>query len=140
MARLLKRAVAAALEQHLSEPRDVCVLVTTDERIRDLNRTHRGIDEATDVLSFPSGLPAPDPLGDIAISFPYALRQARARGVELPQEVGFLAIHGALHLVGFDDETSRDRAQMIEEMNRAAVAAGLKPDFAWASILHEAVI
>ena len=67
---------------------------------------------------------------------PYAERQAKKRRVSLSQELGFLAIHGALHLVGFDDETETDRAEMVRQMNLVAIDTGLKPDHEWASILH----
>lgn len=117
--------------------REVCVLLSDDEEVRRLNREFRQIDEATDVLTFPADSSLPGaPLGDIAISVPYAERQAKARGVALAQEIGFLAIHGALHLAGFDDESEPDRIKMVEEMNRAAVVAGLHPDENWCSLLH----
>ncbi|AIE83561.1 Metal-dependent hydrolase YbeY, involved in rRNA and/or ribosome maturation and assembly [Fimbriimonas ginsengisoli Gsoil 348] len=131
---LLQHAVGVTLQQHGLDHGEVCLLLTTDDRIQELNRSFRGVDEPTDVLTFPSG--EPDPLGDVAISIPYAERQARARGVSLEQELGYLAIHGALHLAGFDDEDEQDRANMVREMNRAAVAAGLAPDEEWSSILH----
>jgi rRNA maturation RNase YbeY len=99
------------------------------------------VDEATDVLTFPagdfpSGNLADAPLGDIVISVDFAQRQAVARGVALGQELAFLAIHGALHLAGYNDETDRAREEMVAEMNRVARAAGLEPDAAWHSILH----
>lgn len=123
-----------ALEQHGHQGAEVCILLTSDDQVQELNRDFRGIDEPTDVLTFPSG--EPDPLGDVAIAVAYAERQAKVRGVTLDQELGYLAIHGALHLAGFDDETEEDRARMVAEMNRAAVAAGLPPDEEWASLLH----
>src|SRR5256885_1949803 len=117
---ILKRAVGVALDQHGIEHGELCVLLTSDERIQDLNRTYRGIDEPTDVLTFPSDDSEQSRiLGDIAISVPYATRQAGARGVSLDQELAFLAIHGALHIAGFDDETEPERAHMVSEMNRA---------------------
>jgi probable rRNA maturation factor len=124
------------LEQHNARNGEVSVLLCEDEEMRDLNHQFRKLDESTDVLTFPAENPLL--LGDIAISVPYAARQATARGVALNQEIGYLAIHGALHLLGFDDETEDDRRVMVEQMNRAAVATGLKPDHAWASLLHEA--
>jgi probable rRNA maturation factor len=133
---LIARAVAAVLDLHGRRRETVSVLVTTDEAIRDLNRRFRNLDEATDVLTFPSGEFPGAPLGDIAIALPYAERQAAARGVSLSQELGYLAIHGVLHLIGFDDESESERARMVAEMNRAAIAAGLKPDEDWASLFH----
>ena len=134
---LLQRAVQTTLDLHSRSGESVALLLTTDEAIRELNRRYRGLDEATVVLTFLAGPVPGAPLGDIAIAVPYAERQAKARGVSLSQELGFLAIHGVLHLLGFDDETEGDQEQMVAEMNRAATAAGLKPDDDWASILHD---
>ncbi|MEA2554083.1 MAG: putative rRNA maturation factor [Fimbriimonadaceae bacterium] len=134
----IRRAVGVALRRHGRETAAVNVLLTGDEEIRSLNRQFRNVDEATDVLSFPAGEFPNAPLGDIAISIEYARKQAQARGVSLGQELGYLAIHGALHLVGFDDETEADRARMVEEMNLVAMDAGLKPDHEWHSLLHAA--
>lgn len=132
----IRRAVSAALKRHGAEGATVSVLLTDDAAMRDLNSRFRGVDESTDVLSFPTF--ENDPLGDIAIAVPYAEKQAQARGVALVQELGYLAIHGTLHLLGFDDEAEIDRAQMIQKMNEAAVDAGLTPDEGWHSILHYA--
>jgi rRNA maturation RNase YbeY len=131
---LIRRALNTVFEQHQAPPGEVGVFLGMDEDVRQLNRDYRGLDESTDVLTFPANHPML--LGDIAISVPYAQRQASKRRVSLSQEIGYLAIHGGLHLVGFDDETEQDRSRMVEQMNRAAVAAGLKPDADWASILH----
>lgn len=132
----IKKALDAVFSQHAARQGDVCVLLTEDDEMRDLNRQFRDLDESTDVLTFPSAMPPI--LGDIAISVPYAERQASKRGVSLKQEIGFLTIHGGLHLLGFDDESEDDRRVMVEQMNRAAEAAGLKQDREWASLLHGA--
>jgi probable rRNA maturation factor len=132
----LRHALYKALERHGRESAPVAVLLTGDEQIRSLNSRFRGIDEATDVLSFPAGDFPLAPLGDIAISIPYAERQARLRKVSLEQEIAFLAIHGALHLLGFEDDTDADREAMVKEMNEVAIGAGLEPDLEWHSLLH----
>jgi len=130
------RGIEVALRQQGASNPVVCVLLTTDEAIQALNAEHRGTDEPTDVLTFPAGDFPHAPLGDIAISVPYASRQAIARGVSLDQELAFLAIHGALHLCGLDDEDEDSRVVMVEQMNRAALEAGLEPDEDWYSLLH----
>ena len=135
----LVRAMSGAFTRHGLPNAKACLLLTTDERVRDLNRQFRGIDESTDVLTFPAGDFAGDLLGDVAIAVPYAERQAKLRRVSLSQELGYLAIHGALHLVGFDDATETDCAVMVREMNSVAVETGLKADTDWASILHGAL-
>ncbi len=127
-------AVESAFRMHGREDATACLLLTQDEEIQDLNRRFRSVDSPTDVLTFPSG--EHNFLGDVAISVSYAARQAAARGVTLDQELAFLAIHGALHLLGFDDETEPERAEMVDQMNRVAISLGLTPDLEWASILH----
>jgi probable rRNA maturation factor len=133
----IRQAVWVALARHGRETAVVNVLLTRDEEIRALNHKFRNVDEPTDVLTFPAGDFPGAPFGDIAISVPYATRQAAVRGVSLGEELAYLAIHGALHLVGFDDENEEDRAAMVLEMNEVAVAAGFKPDHEWHSLLHQ---
>jgi rRNA maturation RNase YbeY len=108
-----------------------------DDEIAELNHRFRGLDEATDVLSFPSDAMVKPFLGDIAISVPFAERQARERGIPLRRELAYLAIHGTLHLLGFDDQTDDDRDQMIRLMNEAALDAGIPVDSSWSSMHPE---
>jgi rRNA maturation RNase YbeY len=130
----LSLAIDSAFQLHDQKSASACLLLTNDDEIQSLNRRFRSVDTPTDVLTFPSG--EQKYLGDVAISVPYAARQATERGVTLDQELAFLAIHGALHLLGYDDETEPERAEMVDEMNRVAVSIGLVPDQDWASILH----
>ena len=132
----MRAAIEAALDQYAAPEGEVNVLVTDDATIQSLNLQFRGIDSPTDVLTFPGDEEPDSPLGEIAISLPYAKRQAIVRGVSLTQEICFLAIHGALHICGFDDESEPDRIAMVDAMNVVAVRAGLKPDLEWSSILH----
>ncbi len=132
----LAYAMSVAFAQHGKPAAKACLLLTSEERVRDLNRQYRGIDESTDVLTFPAGEFSDGQLGDVAIAVPYAERQATVRNVTLDQELGFLAIHGALHLIGLDDETEPERAEMVRQMNLAASASGFQPDEEWASLLH----
>jgi probable rRNA maturation factor len=103
------------------------VVVVSDAAIRRLNRDYRGKDSATDVLSFPSGsaLPGADPesLGDIVISAATARRAATAFGWPLEMELQSLALHGVLHLMGYDHET--DRGQMARAERRWGRQLGL---------------
>ncbi|MBI5707184.1 MAG: rRNA maturation RNase YbeY [Armatimonadetes bacterium] len=125
-----------ALSLHGMSLGELCIVLTTDEEIRDLNAKHRGIDEATDVLTFPPSEPArlAGALGDLVIAVPFAGRQAEHRGVALDVELGYLAIHGALHLAGFDDESDVDRRAMQLEMARIAGLAGLPQDPDWTTL------
>lgn len=86
---------------------ELSLLVTSDQRIRELNRRYRHQDRPTDVLSFPMDGPAeagtvPQLLGDIVVSLDTARRQARSRGHRLVEELVFLLAHGLLHLLGHD--------------------------------------
>ena len=97
------------------------LVLVGDERMRSLNHRFRGFDRATDVLSFPSDdrdAPAGDEdggyLGDIVISVETAHRQARRRGSTLPRELRVLALHGLLHLLGYDHETDDGEMRRIE--------------------------
>lgn len=101
-----------------------------DVEMRRLNRKHRGKARTTDVLSFGQKLPARAKgeraarslardvdggldLGDIVISAAQAARQAKRRKHSLEREIAFLAAHGALHLLGFEDETKAGYAEMV---------------------------
>jgi probable rRNA maturation factor len=98
---------------------EVALLLTSDARLRELNHSYRGIDEATDVLSFalteseePDCPESRRALGDIVISVPRAHRQAAEYGHSLERELVFLAVHGMLHLLGYDHQTETERAAM----------------------------
>ena len=98
LARFLNRARAAAGIEG-----EVHVLLADDATLRRLNRTFRGKNKATDVLSFPAA-PESEVAGDLAISLETAARQARQFGHSLRDEVRVLLLHGTLHLAGFDHE------------------------------------
>ena len=83
----------------------VQVLLTTDRAIRRLNREFRGIDKATDVLSFPAAEQFSGIAGDVAISVQTARRQAAEQDHSLAVEIKVLMLHGLLHLAGYDHET-----------------------------------
>lgn len=94
------------------------MLIVNDVRIRALNRQYRGIDAPTDVLSFSmtEGEFAnlhPETLGDVVISAQRAESQAKAAGHGVTDELKLLAIHGTLHLLGYEDETASGRARML---------------------------
>jgi len=115
----LRDAVAAALqEKPPSGTVELSLVITNDHEIRRLNRTYRAIDAPTDVLSFGMGeSPFPSPgedlyLGDIILSYPRAAEQAREYGHSTQAELNLLAIHGVLHLLGYDHETAQDQREM----------------------------
>ncbi len=83
----------------------VDVLLTDDATMQRLNRSFRGKNKATDVLSFPAYENAEKHAGDLAVSLEIAARQAKVRGHSLEDEIRILVLHGLLHLAGFDHET-----------------------------------
>jgi len=89
------------------------IAFVSDRKSRELNRTFRGIDKPTDVLSFPSGDGGPD-LGDIAVSIETAKIQARQNGLSLEREIAQLILHGLLHLCGYDHETDKGEMNRLE--------------------------
>lgn len=94
----------------------VNILVTTSAEVRSLNRRFRGKNKATDVLSFPAEAPGTGKralAGDIAISADVAAQNASSLGHSTAEEVKILALHGILHLAGFDHE--RDSGQMARK-------------------------
>lgn len=117
---------------------DISIVLMSNEEIANLNRIFRREDFATDVLTFlipPVSFDQPS-TGDIAISVDYAAEQASLRGVELTVELQNLAIHGVLHLAGFDDVSEQDREAMQAEMARMGELCGLPADPEWSSVLH----
>ena len=89
---------------------EVGVRVCSDATIADLHERFMGVSGPTDVLSFPGD---GDYLGDIAVSFDTARAQAAEVGHPVGREVAYLALHGLLHLCGYDDIAPDDRARMI---------------------------
>jgi len=100
----------------------VGVAVVSDRRIRELNRRYRDKNVPTDVLSFPAD--EPGQLGDIVIALDVARRQARSAGHSLSTEFRVLALHGLLHLLGYDHE--RDNGEMRRLEQRLRRAGGLR--------------
>lgn len=115
------RRFAARAQRAAKLRGEVSVLLTSAKEIRDLNRCFRGIDRATDVLSFPAA--DPSVAGDIAISIDAARQQARAHKYSVAEEMKVLMLHGMLHLAGMDHE--RDRGEMRREEERLRRKLGL---------------
>jgi probable rRNA maturation factor len=116
---------ALRLEVDVAGGRPFCCLVTGDDELRNLNRQFRKKDDATDVLSFPSG--AADHLGEIAISFDRARMQAADFGHSIEDEVRVLMLHGVLHLVGMNHERDNGEMRRVEQRwrRRLGLPSGL---------------
>jgi len=113
---------ARRLETEVAKGQPFGCLITSDTELRRLNREFRGMDYATDVLSFPAAGPAAY-LGDLVISLGRARAQAREFGHPVEEEVEILMLHGLLHLLGYDHET--DRGQMARAEKRWRTSLGL---------------
>jgi probable rRNA maturation factor len=118
----LRAAIAAAAER-VPAAGEVSVLLTDDEAVRVLNRNWRGIDQPTNVLSFP--LPADKApyalIGDIAIAYETVAREAAAEGKPFLHHLAHLAVHGFLHLMGYDHATD-SQADAMEGLERDILA------------------
>ena len=131
VASIIRRCVEATLDaEGVNVPCEINVFVTNDNGIRAINGASRGIDKATDVLSFPMFQLTPGqlpedwseyldpetdmcPLGDMAISLERAIAQAKEFGHSTRREIGYLTIHSMLHLLGYDHlDEGVQKAQM----------------------------
>ncbi|WMJ17134.1 rRNA maturation RNase YbeY [Geobacillus proteiniphilus] len=128
-------AEAAALE-NVPDGAEVSITFVDNERIRAMNRDYRGKDAPTDVLSFALeeegeeevhivGADMPPVLGDIVISIPKAKEQAAAYGHSFMRELGFLAVHGFLHLLGYDHGTEEEERVMFAKQEDILARFGL---------------
>ena len=107
---------------------ELSIMLVDDAVIQTLNASYRGKDKPTDVLSFAMGEGEfgdvnPAILGDVVISVPTAVRQAKRAKREVFDEVTFLLAHGLLHLLGFDHETDEQDREMKKETRRLMKAA-----------------
>ena len=100
----------------------VAIRITSDAELRRHNRAFAGEDHATDVLAFAG---EGDHLGDVAISWPAVVRQAAEHGHDQNTELGLLAVHGLLHLLGWDHSTAKERTEMNRLTRAALRRAGL---------------
>ena len=117
-ARLVRVVTGAAAA--LGVRGEVALVLTGDRAIRPLNARYRGKDKATDVLSFPGGEAG---LGDILLSVATAERNARGLGRTLLQELDVLALHGFLHVLGYDHETDDGTMDRLERRLRRRLLA-----------------
>ena len=124
LAAALRALVAAALVLEGRRAGEITVWLADDAALRALNRRWRGLDRATDVLSFVYTLHRDGRIdGDLAISLERVAAQARRYRVSRGRELARLAVHGALHLAGHDHHRAAERRQMRGAENRALRAA-----------------
>ncbi|MGE5704985.1 MAG: rRNA maturation RNase YbeY [Clostridia bacterium] len=137
---LIERCLVAAAEKE-DVAGEVSVTLVDNERIHELNREFRGVDRPTDVLSFAMNEQGeeeldiyvdeeelddfPNMLGDIVISIPKAKQQAEEYGHSFERELGFLAVHGFLHLIGYDHMNEADEKEMFARQDEILLSIGL---------------
>ena len=128
----------AATAEALTGEVEVAVTFMTDEAIQEVNAQYRGKDVPTDVISFAleemtegevaivaeEGMPTM--LGDILISVETAARQAGEYGHDFKREIGFLALHGFLHLLGYDHMTEEEETKMLGRQKEILASFGLE--------------
>jgi probable rRNA maturation factor len=112
----LEAVARAVLEHENSSPGSLSIVITSDEKVRDLNRRFAHLDTTTDVLTFSDGSINPETgsiyYGDITIALPVAQQQAAQANHPLAAELALLSIHGVLHLLGHDHRETEERKQM----------------------------
>ncbi|WP_425806816.1 rRNA maturation RNase YbeY [Desulfitobacterium sp. Sab5] len=135
----LERGISEAIQAaDGSEEAEVSLTLVDDPRIHELNREYRGVDRPTDVLSFALQEEAEDEpeimdfedeiLGDIIISVERARAQAEEYGHSFERELVYLAVHGTLHLLGYNHEVEADKAEMRRQEETVMSRIGLLRD------------
>ncbi|MGH1572631.1 rRNA maturation RNase YbeY [Methylobacterium sp. P31] len=133
---LVTRAVEAGLAiapEKPDGPVEVSVLLTDDAAVQDLNRTWRGKDKPTNVLSFPAA-PQPrhagtaTPLGDVVLAYETLVRESTEQSKPLQNHLAHLLVHGTLHCLGQDHEIGEAEADAMEALEVAALATLGIPD------------
>ena len=131
---LVRVARQVLVRENMRGPVELGIWITNEDELQTLNRTYRGVDTTTDVLSFEAGnfdagfVPSPEAvahLGDIAISFPHVVRQAEEYGHSQARELAYLLAHGILHLLGYDHEDPVDAKEMREHEEAALGDLGI---------------
>ena len=110
----------------IKQKNNMQIIFVSQEEIRELNKTFRNIDKSTDVLSFPNDDELDSSIGDIFISIEQARLQANDYGHSFEREIGFLAVHGYLHLLGFDHHSESEEKLMIEAQENILKKAKLE--------------
>lgn len=118
--------------KHVRDSREFNIIFVSNDEIQQINRDYRGLDKVTDVISFAlmdndlSNYNAEDELGDVFICVDRAKEQAVEYGHSLEREIGFLAVHGYLHLCGYDHMSEEDEKIMFAKQDEILNKAGLK--------------
>jgi probable rRNA maturation factor len=128
-AAVARRAVMEAAAVLSTEPAELAIVLTDDSAMRALNRAWRRVDKATNVLSFPTQRSGETPplLGDIVLAYETIAREARSEHKPFAHHLAHLAVHGFLHLLGYDHERRAD-AEAMEQAERDILQRLAIPD------------
>lgn len=139
----LEKLLEKAAEMEKITDGEVALTFVTDQEIHELNKEYRGIDRPTDVLSFAmnesideeldiiydlgenEAIDLPEILGDIIISVETAIAQSKEYGHSIDREIGFLFVHGFLHLLGYDHQDEASEAEMMGKQEKVLAEVGL---------------
>ena len=139
----LEKLLEKAAEMEKIPDGEVAITFVTDLEIHELNKEYRGIDRPTDVLSFAmnesideeldiiydlgenEAIDLPEILGDIIISVETAIAQSKEYGHSIHREIGFLFVHGFLHLLGYDHQDEASEAEMMGKQETVLAEVGL---------------
>jgi probable rRNA maturation factor len=126
---VVRRAITEAAAVLSTPNAELAIVLTDDSAIRLLNRAWRGVDAATNVLSFPTARGGGEPplIGDIVLAFETIAAEARAEHKPFAHHVAHLAVHGFLHLLGYDHVRIKDTA-IMERIERAILRRLAIPD------------
>jgi probable rRNA maturation factor len=126
---VMRRAIAAAAATLSTPAAELAIVLTDDAAMRLLNRRWRGVDAATNVLSFPNRpiRGEASPIGDIVLAYETVAAEARKEGKPFAHHLAHLAVHGFLHLLGYDHERAKDAATM-ERLEREILRGLAIPD------------
>ncbi|WP_211745484.1 rRNA maturation RNase YbeY [Paenibacillus sp. Marseille-Q4541] len=140
---ILESLLIKAAEMEQITDGEVALTFVTDQEIHELNKEYRGIDRPTDVLSFAmnesideeldiiydlgenEAMEIPEILGDIIISVQTAIAQSEEYGHSIHREIGFLFVHGFLHLLGYDHQDEASEAEMMGKQEAVLAEVGL---------------
>lgn len=116
----VRKAVEVTLKHEKVDDASISVTLLNDTRIRAMNRKYLEHDRVTDVISFPLYERGERPVGDVYIGYEQAERQASDADIDIPEEVARLAIHGTLHVLGYDhpEDETRTKSEMWELQER----------------------
>lgn len=137
----LRRGLMGAFDILKPPLRELSIALVGDSTMSDLHQRFLGISSSTDVLTFPLDCDARGRVrsGEIVVCVPYAMRQARMRGIEVGRELLLYALHGTLHLAGFDDKTASGFRRMHRKEDEILTALGLGPVFIPSPAAHPPV-